>query len=332
MITFGEQIIQKVIDIMNPSLNPEQNQMLENCLVSILYNCEIQPRTTELMTIDNTPVAKLKQFIATKRVEGKSEKTLEAYYRCLYKLLETVNKDLDEYTTLDLRYYLACYKKNRTVSNVTINNMRRIFSSFFSWLSDEEIITRNPAKRLKEVKTIEKVDRSFSEQQLESLRYNCSNIRDRALIEFLNATGCRVSEVVGLNIEDIHFDSNEAIVLGKGSKERQVYFTDTAKMYLQKYLETRVSDKGPLFTSRKNQFQRIHDKGIQAIIRKLGAQSNVTKATPHRFRHTLTTRLINRGANMQDVQTILGHKNISTTQIYFKNNCRSVKFSYIKYA
>lgn len=329
-----EKIINTVMQAMHQIIDDSKLKILENVLVTTLYEYEVTEKTTDVAVVnENVPMSKLNQFIATKRVEGKSEKTLEYYYNTLSTFIIKTGKNLNDYTTIDLRYYLACYKSQRHVTNTTINNIRKILSSFFGWLADEEIIQKNPTRKLKKVKEELRVNKVLSEQELEMLRINCENKRDRALIEFLYSTGCRVSEVENLRIENIDFDNNECVVLGKGNKERIVYFTDAAKLHLQNYLETRVNNKtGALFASLKNQFQPLMKSGIEAAVRRLGIKSGVNKVTPHRFRHTLTTVLVNRGINIQDMQVILGHKNIQTTQIYFKNNKRNVKYAYMKIA
>lgn len=317
---------------LQPSLSPEQLEMLKNSLLLELNNYEIQERTTDLVILDNAPDQILKKFIATKSIEGKSDQTLKRYYDVCYHMIHTVNKNIDEIETFDLRYYLAMYKKNRKVSNRTLDGMRRCLKSFFSWLTAEGIITKNPTLALAQIRYDKVVKKPYTDTDMEKLKRSCKNIRDRALIEFLYSSGCRVSEVVNLDRSDINFLSFEAVVLGKGGKERVIYITEVAMLYIKEYLETRTDTNPCLFASLRAPYKRLSKNGIETRLREIGKAAGVENVHPHRYRRTLATNLLDRGANIQDVANVLGHEDIKTTQIYCYISQENVRMSHKKYA
>lgn len=326
------KFINQILIAMQPHLDNHALNQLENVLIKQFEKYNISQEYTEVAVSDNSQIAILKRFIATKRVEGKSEKTLVRYADTNRMMLQTIGKQIHEITTYDLRCYLALYKEKRKVSNRTLNGMRRCISTFFSWLTAEEIINRNPCAAISQIKYTKTVKKPFSDTELERLRSACSTIRDRALIEFLYSTGCRVSEVSGLNSSDINFQSNEIIVLGKGNKERTVYITNVCSMYLQEYLNTRTDDNPSLFVWERVPHKRLGSKGIESLLRKLGKETGIKNVHPHRYRRTLATNLLDRGANIQDVAKILGHEDLKTTQIYCTISQNNVKNSYQRYA
>ena len=208
--------------------------------------------------------------------------------------------------------------------------MRKVLSSFFSWLHDEEFIPRNPCRAVKSIKYDKVLRLPFSGEELERLKSACTNARDIALIHFLHATGCRVSEVVSVDVSDVDFQNRELVVYGKGGKERTVYLTQVASMYLEEYLKKRKDGSKALFTGKGS--NRIQKNGIEAAVKRIGERAGVDNVHPHRFRRTLATELISRGAAIQDVQMILGHEDIRTTQVYVYVDKRNVKNTYDKYA
>ena len=295
-------------------------------------NYEVQPRSTEVMITDNSAEGMLNRFIATKRLEGTAETTIRLYYPYLIGLIRALGKPLYKVDTYDIRYYLSLYKQQRQVANRTLENMRKCFSSFFGWLSDEGLIGKNPCKAIKAIKYEKTVKKPFSPEERERLKNACTNLRDLALIEFLYASGCRVSEVVKLDRSDIKFHSRDVVVLGKGGKERRIYLTEVATMHLANYLAQRRDESSALFVSRHAPHGRMGKTGIEAVLRKLGEKTGIEKVHPHRYRRTLATNLVDRGAPIQDVQQILGHADIRTTQIYLYNNPQNIRYSYEKYS
>lgn len=325
-------IIDNVSSALRSMLTDEQLQAVQDTLTLQLGAYELQERSTEIATIDNTPDSMLAKFLATKRIEGKSEATIRRYRDACYMMIHTLCRPLHEITTYDLRYYLADYKRCRGVSNRTLDGIRRCFSSFFSWLSAEGWIGRNPCAALSQIKYTKVVKKPYSGPEIERLKQACTSIRDLALIEFLYASGCRVSEVVRLNRSDINFLTRDAVVLGKGNKERTIYLTPVALMHLTDYLNTRTDNNPCLFASLKSPHERLSKAGIETALKAIGKRAGVNNVHPHRYRRTLATNLLDRGANIQDVATILGHADLKTTQVYCYISQNNVQAAYRRYA
>lgn len=325
-------IINAVSDSVRALLDDEQLQAVQNALTLQLNSYEIQVRTTEITAIDTTPDSILLKFIATKRVEGKSEETLRRYRDVCYMMIHTLCRPLHEITTYDLRYYLAEYKRQRHVSNRTLDGIRRCFSSFFNWLVAEGWIGRNPCTALAQIKYTKVIKKPYSAPEMERLKQACTSLRDLALIEFLYASGCRVSEVVRLNRADINFLTKDAVVLGKGNKERTIYLTPVALMHLTDYLNSRTDVDPCLFASIKSPHRRLSKVGIETVLKAIGKRAGVENVHPHRYRRTLATNLLDRGANIQDVAAILGHADLKTTQVYCYISQQNVQAAYRRYA
>lgn len=324
------EILTNVLAAMSSIITGVALDQLQSVLVSELAKYEVQERCTEIVVRDGSAEGLLKKFLATKRIEGKSENTIEYYRRNLQMFLLRMDKRLYEVETFDLRLYLSLYKESRKVSNRTLDNIRKCLSAFFGWLHAEEFIPRNPCRALKNIKYDKVIRKPFTTEELEKIKNSCQTSRELALVGFLQSTGCRVSEAVGVNIADIDFKTRELIVYGKGGKERTVYLTDVAAMYLWDYISGRTDDSPALFVGKGN--KRIQKNAIEAIIREIGQRAGVTNTHPHRFRRTLATSMIDRGASLLDVQRILGHEDIRTTQVYVYTYQRNVKAAYEKYA
>ncbi len=270
-------------------------------------------------------------FLAAKRVEGCSEKTIRYYDSTLRNVLKTINKDVLQITTDDLRLYLDDYQSNRSAGKTTIDNIRRILSSFFSWLEDEDYIMKSPVRRIHKVKTCKTVKETYSDEALEIMRDHCESIRDLALIDLLASTGMRVGELVLLDRDDIDFTNRECVVLGKGNKQRKVYFDARAKIHLQNYLNSRADDNPALFVSLQQPHNRLQIRGIEIRLHELGEKLNLCRIHPHKFRRTLATMAIDKGMPIEQVQQLLGHQNVDTTLQYAMVNQANVKQSHRKY-
>ena len=270
-------------------------------------------------------------FLAAKRVEGCSEKTIRYYDSTLRNVLSTIRKDVLHITTDDLRLYLDSYQSNRTVGKTTIDNIRRILSSFFTWLEDEDYIMKSPVRRIHKVKTCKTVKETYSDEALEIMRDHCETIRDLALIDFLASTGMRVGELVLLDRDDIDFTNRECVVLGKGNKQRKVYFDARAKIHLQKYLDSRTDDNPALFVSLQKPHNRFQIRGIEIRLHELGEKLNLCRIHPHKFRRTLATMAIDKGMPIEQVQQLLGHQSVDTTLQYAMVNQANVKQAHKKY-
>ena len=326
-----DKLITEIQASMASILNQAQLEELRRVLSHSLHNVEVTERKTSKPqeTAENTGL--LDVFIAAKRVEGCSEKSLKSYDATICAMLDTVNNPVREISTDDLRGYLANYQKERNSSKVTIDNMRRIFSSFFGWLEDEDYILKSPVRRIRKVKTEKTIKETFSDESLELLRDACDEIRDLAMIDLLASTGIRVGELVLLNREDINFHERECVVLGKGGSERVVYFDARTKIHLLNYLDNRSDDNPALFVSLTLPHKRLMIGGVETRLREIGKRADMQKVHPHKFRRTLATRAIDKGMPIEQVQRLLGHIKIDTTMHYAMVNQTNVKNSHRKY-
>lgn len=273
----------------------------------------------------------LEVFISAKRIEGCSEKSLRYYDSTIRQMMDSVQKPIREIVTDDLRVYLASYQKKRSSSKVTIDNIRRIFSSFFGWLEDEDYILKSPVRRIHKIKADKTIKETFSDEGLELLRDACKEIRDLAMIDLLSSTGMRVGEMVGLNREDINFYERECVVFGKGNSERVVYFDARAKIHLLNYLDSRKDINPALFVSLCKPHERLMIGGVETRLREIGKRADLHKVHPHKFRRTLATRAIDKGMPIEQVQHLLGHVKIDTTMTYAMVNQANVKTAHRKF-
>lgn len=291
----------------------------------------LEQRLLPLETMEDSKVSQenmLPMFIAAKRVEGCSDKSLRYYESTIRNMIESIDKPECQITTEDLRAYLDEYQKRGTVSKVTLDNVRRILSSFFAWLEDEDYIVKSPVRRIHKVKTGKTVKETYTDESLEIMRDHCDNTRDLAMIDLLASTGIRVGELVKLNRSDIDFENRECIVFGKGNKERKVYFDARTKIHLQRYISEREDDSDALFVSLLKPFDRLQISGVEIRLRKIGRELNLHKVHPHKFRRTLATVAIDKGMPIEQVQQLLGHQSIDTTLQYAMVNQNNVKESH----
>lgn len=317
---------------MKPFLDKNQMIELTNSLNTILIDFEVIKINKKLTVKDSKENKELlKNFLSAKEIEGCSQRTIDYYNSTLIKMLDSLNLKIESITTEDLRNYLTEYKNRSNSSKSTIDNVRRVLSSFFSWLEDEDYILKNPVRRIHKIKTRKVVKEVLSDENFEILRDNCNNIRDLAMIELLASTGIRVGELVNLNIEDVLFNERECIVLGKGDSERIVYFDAKTKIHLQKYLASRKDNNPALFVSFKKPYNRLGINGVERRIRELGQEANIKKVHPHKFRRTMATNAIDKGMPIEQVQKLLGHVQIDTTMQYAMVNQSNVKISHRKF-
>ena len=326
-----ENIIQAIVAEMQRDLDCRQMARLKAVLTSELHNVEIIEKSdcATQQTQENEHL--LNSFISAKKIEGCSDKTLTYYRNTIERLLVTLSLAICHITTTDIRTYLSDYQEEHQSSKVTIDNMRRIFSSFFAWLEDEDYIAKSPVRRIHKVKTDSLVKEVLSDEQLEQLRDSCTNKRDLAIIDILASTGIRVGELVKLNREDIDFHERQCVVFGKGNKERIVYFNARTKLHLQQYLNERTDDNPALFVSLHSPHTRLTISGVEIRIRKLGQSLSMPKVHPHKFRRTLATMAIDKGMPIEQVQRLLGHVRIDTTLHYAIVIQNNVKLAHKKY-
>lgn len=325
-----DKLITQIQASMASRLSSTQLEELRWVLTNALHGVEVTQKQAFLPQETNENEGLLDVFIAAKRIEGCSEKSLKYYASTIRQMLDGIDKPLREISTDNLRRYLAIYQKERNSSKVTIDNMRRIFSSFFGWLEDEDYILKSPVRRIHKVKTDKPIKETFSDESLERLRDACEEIRDLALVDLLASTGMRVGELTKLNREDVNFHERECVVLGKGGSERIVYFDARTKIHLLNYLDSRNDTNSALFVSMAFPNKRLLIGGVEARLRNLGKQVNMQKVHPHKFRRTLATRAIDKGMPIEQVQRLLGHVKIDTTMHYAMVNQTNVKNSHRK--
>ena len=298
-------------------------------LIKALSDFSVIKECRELTTYDDVDYRILKRYCACLTIDGKSEKTIEQYYRTISKLFQTIQKHFASMDVYDIRLFLA-YEKERGVSNHTLENTRCHLSAFFQWLTQEELIDKNPCLIIKPIKYVDKIKKPFSSIEIDALRNACKNSKERAIMELLLSSGIRVSELTQMNVEDINFDTLTVHVkYGKGGKERVTYINEIAKLYLKKYLSERKVDGEGLFYNKK--FNRLNNGGVRHILNVLGERAKVENVHPHRFRRTFATGLASRGMSIQDVGVLLGHSNISTTMEYVCLNEEKTHISYRQY-
>jgi site-specific recombinase XerD len=326
-----QTIIQAIVDRMKSTLTVVQLEQLNGVLDSVLAGYEVSPMPTSDEVRNKENAELLDVFLSAKRIEGCSEKSMHYYKSSIEKLVSAVKKNVRKIDTNDIRRYLADIQTERSLSKVTIDNLRRIFSSFFSWLEDEDYIVKSPVRRIHKVRTDTLVKEVLTDENIEVLRDSCQELRDIALIDMLASTGMRVGELVKINREDVDFQERQCVVFGKGNKEREVYFNARTKIHLKKYLDSRTDDNPALFVSLTKPYNRLSISGVEVRLRNLGKQANLNKVHPHKFRRTLATMAIDRGMPIEQVQKLLGHVKIDTTLHYAMVNQTNVKIAHRKF-
>ena len=327
------EVISNITKDMEDSLTDYQLNKLRESLIINFEGVEFIIKTDELKHQEELDENKnmIDSFISSKQVEGCSERTIKYYKEIIEKFVNSFDKSIKQISTNEIRNYLSNYKENSSCGSTTIDNIRRVLSSFFSWLEDEDYIIKSPVRRIHKIKTAVVVKEVLTDENLERLRDECENIRDLSLIELLISTGMRVGELVNLNINSLNFEDRSCIVLGKGNKEREVYFDAKTKLHLKEYISKRNDSNDALFVSMREPHQRLSISGIELIIRTLGINSNINKVHPHKFRRTLATMAIDKGMPVEQVQKLLGHVKIETTMNYALVNQSNVKISHRRY-
>lgn len=319
-----EEKIVTVLNEMAEYLSISQMKKLQEVILRNFAENEVEKKE---ISNDNF----LKMFLDAKRIEGCSERTLNYYRTTVEHLISQIETGVRKISTEEIREYLSNYQKRNSCSNVTIDNIRRNISSFFSWLEEEDYILKSPMKRIHKIKTKTVVKNIISDEGIEKLRDNCKEKRDLAIIDLLYSTGIRVGELVNLNIEDIDLEGRECIVYGKGDKERRVYFDAKAKVHLKEYIDARTDNNEALFVTLDEPHNRLKISGVEIRLRKLGRMLDLDRIHPHKFRKSMATRAIDKGMPIEQVQKILGHSQIDTTMQYAMVNQSNVKTSHQKY-
>lgn len=326
-----EELIETIMQQMLPYLDNAQMEKLKDTLHYCMHDVEIVADSSKLPKPVETNEGLLSKFMSAKRVEGCSVKTLNYYQSVLLKLFSMVPVSVLHMKTEHIRSYLSAYADRTKCSKSNLDNIRRILSSFFTWLEEESYILKNPVRRIHKIKVDKTVKETYSDEAMERMRDECHCLRDLAIIDLLASSGMRVGELVRLNREDIDFDNRECIVFGKGSKERPVYFDARTKIHLKNYLDSRTDDNPALFVSLLKPYNRLQISGVEIRLRSLGRELGIPKVHPHKFRRTLATRAIDKGMPIEQVQRLLGHTQIDTTMQYAMINQKNVKVSHQKY-
>ena len=326
-----EDILNDIVSGIKDVLSDEQLKLVNSSIKDVLAKYEINKKASNEERREKENTELLETFLSAKKIEGCSDKTIHYYQSSIVKLLKGLSKCIKEICTNDIRRYLAEIQERNGLSKVTIDNLRRIFSSFFSWLEDEDYIAKSPVRRIHKVRTDTLVKEVLSDENIETLRDSCDEPRDLAMIDLLLSTGVRVGELVKINRTDIDFQERQCKVFGKGNKEREVYFNARTKIHLQRYLESRTDDNPALFVSLAKPHTRLTISGVEMRLRKLGKEAHLYKVHPHKFRRTLATMAIDRGMPIEQVQKLLGHVRIDTTLHYAMVNQQNVKIAHRKY-
>ena len=324
-----EELMTEVMQQMLPYLDNVQLKQLKQAMEQTL--CRFDVTNVHIKSEEDDSNNLIAMFIAAKRIEGCSEKTLKYYQTTIAVMVSSLGKNVRHILTEDLRTYLTEYQGKNQSSRVTIDNIRRILSSFFSWLEDEDYIIKSPVRRIHKVKTASSIKETYSDEDLEKMRDNCEELRDLAMIDMLASTGMRVGEMVLLNRNDIDFAERECVVFGKGDKERIVYFDARAKLHLQEYLDSRTDDNPALFVTLRAPHERIKIGGVEHRLREMGDRLSISKVHPHKFRRTLATMAIDKGMPIEQLQRLLGHQRIDTTLQYAMVKQSNVKTAHRKY-
>lgn len=335
------KILIDVCNQMSSTLNKEQLETLKNILYISFHGKSVVEEKCEIIPAEtNEDVRMIKLFVASKRVSGRTEATLKQYVGEIRYCRNFIGKSFKDITTMDLRWYLGEMKEIRNNKMSTICNKIKYLNSFYTFLVSEQIVTYNPVSRIEPPKVENVMRKAFTIFDMEALRNACENVRNRMVVEFLYATGLRVSELISLNIGDIDLSKKEFTVVGKGNKERVVYFSDTAYFHLKQYFAWREKEEGrqigemmdrPLIVSIKKPYERMKKEGIEVLCRKLGDKAGVYNVHPHRFRRTFATDMAARGMKIEELAKLMGHSKIDTTLIYCDIRQDNIKSSYYKY-
>lgn len=323
-----EEFLSKLLDVMKPFIWKKDVKAVKDTITKCFEGVEVR------QIDDGNPITNedaLKLFVEAKRIEGCSERSIGYYNTTLKALFKSITKNYLVIETEDLRKYLSDYAQNSKASKITVDNVRRVISTFFSWLESENYIMKSPTRRIHKIKVGKVVKETYSDEMIELIRQNVSSHRDLTIIDFLISTGVRVGELVKLNITDLNLEAKECVVVGKGNKQRKVYFDARTKIEIQQYLSSRNDDSKALFVSLLKPFNRLQISGVETVLKKIGKKVGLGRVHPHKFRRTLATKAIDKGMPIEQVQKMLGHAKIDTTLEYAMVDENNVKNSHKKY-
>ena len=324
LIRQRESLQDSVIDQLiatNPTLTNKQLDDLRHTLNYTLskYSVEEDENSTSIIEAQQDNARVLRMFIDAKRVEGRSDTTLYNYAKEMSKIFLAINKSYKYITTKDIREYMSWRKDASGLKPASMANMRQYLMSFFKWCYKEELITKNPMDRIGIVKVDQHVIQVLSDEEQEIIRCACKSERDKALVDLLSGSGMRVSELIGLDRDDVNFQEGTVKVFGKGSKERICYLTARCKVHLKWYLQERADNNEALFVTEREPHERLTKAGVEYILRQIAKKSKVPtiRLYPHKYRSTLATTMLNRGADIDTISHVLGHSNVAVTAAHY---------------
>jgi site-specific recombinase XerD len=326
------KLIENVLVDLSTTFSTSELQIIRGSLIKNLVDYDVTETQQKyaLATIDEFNEALLKKFLIKKSLSGIAQGSIEQYMRETKRCLLAIDKRATDITPEDIEFYLMSYKAQRQITNTSMQNMVCYINNFFLFLEDEELIKKSPLKKLPKIKSDTIPEPIFSKKDEEKLFLSCSTLRDRAIIEFLLSTGCRVSEVCNLKLADIDFNTYAIRIIGKGHKLRTVYTNEKALLHLHRYLEERKEPSEYVFTTNRKPNRKLTPAGIEAMMKTVGEKAKVEKVHPHRFRATFCTRMIDRGVSLHVVQKLMGHTSIETTMRYYRGT-GNLKNEYDKY-
>ena len=325
-----QELIRGIVSDMRHSLNQKQITELNRVLINRLEFVEILGKELSYeQDVEKENRRLVDLFVDAKRLQGRSPKTILFYEETIRRLLKFADKPILLITTQDVRAFLLnCHD---TMKAKSVNNLKRNLSSFFQWLENEEYILKNPVKRIGNIKVPKEIKKPFSITEMEKLRMACDTLRLRAMVEFLLSSGVRLSELVSLNIDDIDMQDRSCIVMGKGAKQREVFFNERTMIHLKKYLDNREDNNPALWVSEMAPHNRLGQSGVGTDIRLLGERAGVEDVHPHRFRRTMASYAVGHGMKIEQVRVLLGHESIETTQLYAIADNEDIKHAHKKY-
>ena len=346
MVDEKEEFINLICDKLR--LSTEDIKSVRNSLYIGLRDYSLTKITNTDIVVSNESEDEeaLRMFFISKRVAGCTDRTLKYYQLTIEAFLMFIQKPIKDIGTNDTRYYLAVKKERDRNSDVNINNIRRVLSSFFGWLLREEYIPKNPMLRIDVIRVEKRKKKAFTDIEIERLRAAVQPMyltekrkaektkqlqiaRMNAFVELMLSTGARITEVVNLNRQDVQGD--EVTVYGKGKKERVVYLNAKAKIAIDRYLSLREDTEEPLFVSVDHPHARLLSSAHRINLKMLGRFAQINDVHPHRFRRTAATLALNRGMPIEQVQKMLGHENIETTTLYAIASEEALKMNHKKY-
>ena len=327
----GEKLRIAILTKLSNNFTASQLKIIDDVITAKLCQYDIKEMSTNIMVYQGVLPNEVKSFLVCKKIKGLTESSLKHYKQVLTHFCLNVNNDIKQLTTNDIRLYLLAYEQTHNIGKSSLDDKRRILNSFYKWMVREDIIIKSPLEKIDPIKCDKKVRNPLTSIELEQMRNVTETLRERAILEFLYSTGCRVSEIISLNKSDIDYNNGRVKVFGKGKKERYCFLNAKAQLALKKYIFSRSDDNKALFVSGKEPFNRLGKGTIEKEIKNIGIRAEIDRSVyPHLIRHTTATHMLNHGANLAEVQMILGHESPATTQIYAKLDLQGLQLVHQK--